>query len=41
MHKKVQPNVDIRAGTAYEIPVEDSSADAVVCSQVYPYLSRI
>ena len=33
-HKKLQPNVDIRAGTAYELPVEDSSFDAVICAQV-------
>jgi len=32
--KKVQPNVDIRAGTAYALPVEDSSVDAVICAQV-------
>ena len=31
--KKVQPNVDIRAGTAYALPVEDSSVDAVICAQ--------
>lgn len=31
--KKLQPNVDIRAGTAYELPIEDSSVDAVICAQ--------
>ena len=34
--KKVQPNVDIRAGTAYELPVEDSSVDSVICAQAKP-----
>lgn len=34
--KKLQPNVDIRAGTAYELPVGDSSVDAVICAQVKP-----
>ena len=33
-HSKVQPNVDVRAGTAYELPIEDASADAIVCAQV-------
>jgi len=33
-HKKRQPNVDVRAGTAYELPLEDSSADAIICAQV-------
>jgi ubiquinone/menaquinone biosynthesis C-methylase UbiE len=34
VHKKRQPTVDIRAGTAYELPVEDSSVDAIICAQV-------
>lgn len=34
VHKKLQPSVDIRAGTAYELPVEDASVDAIVCAQV-------
>jgi len=33
-HKKVQPGVDTRAGTASEIPVDDASADAIICAQV-------
>jgi ubiquinone/menaquinone biosynthesis C-methylase UbiE len=34
VHKKLQSGVDIRAGTAYELPVEDASVDAIVCAQV-------
>jgi ubiquinone/menaquinone biosynthesis C-methylase UbiE len=34
VHKELQPNVDIRAGTAYELPVEDASVDAIICAQV-------
>lgn len=33
-HKKNHPEVDIREGTAYEVPVEDGSVDAVICAQV-------
>jgi hypothetical protein len=32
--KKVQPGVEIREGDAYKLPVEDASADAIVCAQV-------
>jgi hypothetical protein len=32
--KKVQPGVEIRQGDAYKLPVEDASADAIVCAQV-------
>jgi ubiquinone/menaquinone biosynthesis C-methylase UbiE len=39
--KKLQPNVDIRAGTATHIPVEDSSVDAIVCAQVCSYEGSI
>jgi len=34
VHKEIQPSADIRAGTAYELPVEDSSVDAIICAQV-------
>lgn len=34
VHKKLQPSADIRAGTAYELPVEDASVDAIICAQV-------
>jgi hypothetical protein len=33
-HTRLQPNVDIRAGDAHEVPVEDASADAIICAQV-------
>lgn len=33
-HKGIHPGVDIREGTAYELPVEDGSVDAIICSQV-------
>jgi len=32
--KKVQPGVEIRNGDAYKLPVEDASADAIICAQV-------
>jgi len=34
VHKKLQPGVDIREGTAYALPVEAGTADAVICAQV-------
>ena len=37
-HKKQQLGVDIRDGTAYNIPVEDASVDAIVCAQVHPMI---
>ena len=37
-HKKVQPSVDIREGSAYRLPVETGSADAVICAQVSPLM---
>jgi ubiquinone/menaquinone biosynthesis C-methylase UbiE len=39
-HKKGQPNVDIRAGTAYELPVEDASVDAVICAQAFHWFAN-
>ena len=32
--KRVLPGVELRAGDAYKLPVEDSSADAIICAQV-------
>jgi Methyltransferase domain len=37
-HQKIQPDVDVRDGTAYELPLEDASADAIVCAQVVKLL---
>jgi len=34
MHKKNQPGVDTRPGTASDLPLEDALADAIVCAQV-------
>ena len=40
-HKMLQPVVDIRAGNAYELPVKDASADAIICSQIGPQDSNV
>ena len=34
IQKERQKGVDVRNGTAYEVPLEDGSVDAVICSQV-------
>jgi ubiquinone/menaquinone biosynthesis C-methylase UbiE len=34
-HKKVQPGIDTRDGTAYNLPLPDSSADAIICAQAF------
>jgi hypothetical protein len=33
-HRKVQPGIDTRHGTATDIPLDDASVDAIVCAQV-------
>lgn len=39
--KKVQPGIEIRDGDAYKLPVEDASADAIICAQVLFKLSIV
>jgi len=34
VHEKAQPGVDIRDGTAYALPVETGSVDAIIVAQV-------
>jgi len=41
VHKKGQPGVDIRDGTAYALPVETGSADAVIVAQVSSFPMEI
>jgi hypothetical protein len=41
VHKKLQPDVDIRDGTAYALPVETGTADAIVVAQVSSFVREI
>jgi hypothetical protein len=41
VHKKAQPGVDIRDGTAYALPVETGSVDAIVVAQVSCFVREI
>jgi ubiquinone/menaquinone biosynthesis C-methylase UbiE len=39
--KKIQPGVEIRDGDAYNLPVEDASANAIICAQALFNLSIV
>ena len=41
VHKKLQPDVDIRDGTAYALPVETGTVDAIIVAQVSSFVKEI
>ena len=41
VHKKLQPDVDVRDGTAYALPVETGTVDAIIVAQVSSFVKEI